>query len=138
MSTRIAPDAARLDDSERRLWTGVRLGLAVVYGAGTVIHLALATWWPGVYRPFADDAHFGWVRDGWRDVFMANPSTWAILLALGEALIAVLLLTRPRLGYAAVCVFTVALALFGWGFLLWCGPVLAVVLTAMIREGRTR
>jgi hypothetical protein len=93
---------------------------------------------PTIYRPFADESPFGWVSDGWQDVFMAEPRVWALLLAAGELLIAVLLLIRPRLGYLAVVAFTVALALFGWGFLIWCVPTLAVVLLSMVREERTK
>jgi hypothetical protein len=97
----------------------------------------LALFRPSVYRPFADESAFGWVRDAWRDIFMAEPRLWALLLAAGELLIAVLLLTRAMLGYVLVALFTLSLVLFGWGFLLWSGPFLAAVLLAMILERRS-
>jgi hypothetical protein len=119
------------------VWPRVRFGFAALYAAGFLIHVGLALFRPTAYRPFADESPFGWVRDGWHDVFLAEPRLWALLLAAGELAIAVALLVRPRIGYLAVAGFTVALALFGWGFLTWCVPALIVVLLSMLREERT-
>jgi hypothetical protein len=133
LSTQSRP--VRYVRDERWLWRAVRLSLAALYGAGTLIHVWLGTFRPETYRHFADGAP-DWVRNAWRDVFMAEPRSWALALATGELLIAVLLLAWPRLGYLAVLGFTAALVLFGWGFLIWSGPVFALVLTAMVRERR--
>jgi hypothetical protein len=120
-----------------RLGPLLRYGIAAIYFSGAIIHTGLALFRPSVYRQFADESAFGWVRDAWRDIFMAEPRLWALLLAAGELLIAVLLLTRAMLGYVLVVLFTVSLVLFGWGFLLWSGPFLAAVLLAMILERRS-
>jgi hypothetical protein len=115
----------------------LRYGIAAIYASGAVIHTGFALFRPGVYRPFADESPFGWVRDAWRDIFMAEPRMWALLLAAGELLIAILLLRRAVLGYVVVVLFTLSLVLFGWGFLLWSGPFLAAVALAMILERKS-
>ena len=114
----------------------IRYGIAVLYAAGAVIHIGLGMFRPQTYRSFADESVLAFVRDGWHDVFMAQPRAWALLLAAAEAVIAVLLLEWRVLGYAAVVLFTAALVLFGWGFLWWSGPFLVVVVLAMVLERR--
>jgi hypothetical protein len=128
-----APDVA-----ERSLWAGVRYAFAIVYGLGALVHMGFAIWRPGIYRDFAAGSEFGWVRDSWQDVFMADPRAWALALAAGEVLIAILLIAQPRLGYVAVLAFTATLVLFGWGVLLWSVPIAAVVVMAMAREEKAR
>src|SRR5262245_34895559 len=123
-----------LESPGSRLGLALRYGIAAIFASGAVIHTGLALFRPSVYRPFADESPFGWVRTTWRDVFMAEPRLWGLVLAAGELLIAVLLLTRAMLGYVLVILFTLSLVLFGWGFLLWSGPFLAAVLLAMILE----
>ena len=60
--------------------------------------------------------------DGWQNIFMADPTLWALLLAVAELTIAVLLVKSPRAGYVAVIAFHLALMCFGWGFWLWSVP----------------
>jgi len=119
---------------ESRPGLALRYGIAAIFAGGALIHTGLALFRPSVYAPFADESPFAWVRNAWRDVFMTQPRLWALLLAVGELLIAVLLVTRAVLGYVLVILFTLSLVLFGWGFLLWSGPFLAAVLLAMILE----
>lgn len=128
---------ATIPTGERRRTHGtplVRRGFAALYGVGALIHTGFALFRPTIYRPFADGSRIGWVRDGWHDVFMAEPRLWALVLAAAELTIAVLLLRSPRPGYLAVIGFTVALALFGWGFLIWCVPALALATVSMLME----
>jgi hypothetical protein len=94
------------------------------------INVGLSIGRPSIYSGFADAALFGWVRDAWQSVFMANPAVWAGLLGGGEILIGVALLSGRRwamAGFVAVVAFHLALMLFGWGVWLWAVPVLAVV-----------
>jgi hypothetical protein len=37
------------------------------------VHLGIVAADPELYRPFADQALFAFVRDGWADIFMAHP-----------------------------------------------------------------
>jgi hypothetical protein len=130
----VVKDREQTQDPRESLSRVLRYGIAAIYASGAVIHTGFALFRPGIYRPFADESAFGWVRDAWRTVFMAEPRLWALLLAAGELLIALLLLTRATLGYVVVVLFTLSLVLFGWGFLLWSGPFLTAVLLAMILE----
>ena len=94
-----------------------------------------------VYRHFADQGLFSFVRDGWVDIVMEAPGVWIALLAAGEIVIGAALLAGGRWtlpGYAAILAFHIALVLFGWGFLTWSGPVLALVSLAARRELLTR
>src|SRR3954454_17336462 len=60
------------------------------------VHLGLVAADPQIYRGFADDALFPFVRDGWRDVVMADPAVWGLLLMGGEILLGALLLLGGR------------------------------------------
>jgi len=121
-----------------RVRSTILAGFVLIFGLGAFVHAGLAIGNPTAYRPFADAALFGWVRDGWQDIFMAAPRLCALLLAAGELLIAVLLIVARRLGYSAVIVFHLALMLFGWGFWLWCVPALAFAVPAAGYEFRAR
>ena len=94
------------------------------------IHVGIVAADPQIYRPFADDALFGFVRSGWGDIFMAHPAVWGLQLALGEISLGVLLLlggAPARWGWLGIITFQVLLMLFGWGFWLWSLPALAVL-----------
>lgn len=101
------------------------------------IHLGIVAADPRFYGPFADGGLFGFVREGWADIVMANPSSWGLLAMLGELTLAVLLLVGGRaakLGWAGVIVFHVLLMLFGFGFWLWSVPALAVLVPLAVRD----
>jgi hypothetical protein len=119
-------------------WRAIRWGFIGIFGGGALVNASLAVWSPATYRPFADAPLFGWVSDGWRNIFMANPTLWALLLGAGELMITMLLVSRPRVGYLGVVGFHLALMLFGWGFWLWCVPMLAFAVPATIHAFRTR
>ncbi len=101
------------------------------------IHLGIVVADPQFYRPFADGSPFGFVRDGWADIVMAAPAAWGLLAFAGELAAGLLLLSRGwrvRVGWALVIAFHCLLLLFGPGFLLWSGPVLAVLVPAAVRD----
>jgi len=59
------------------------LGRSVVGGFFLVmggVHLGLVSADPQVYRHFADHGLFGFVRTGWSEIVMADPSVYGLLL----------------------------------------------------------
>ncbi|MER7251385.1 hypothetical protein [Kribbella sp. NPDC000426] len=121
------------------IWRAIRWGFVALFASGACVHVFLALATPRSYDGFADTAFFGWVHDGWQNIFMAHPTVWALLLAAAELTIAILLVKVPRVGYVAVIAFHLALMLFGWGFWLWCVPALAFAVPAArnsFRSGR--
>lgn len=92
---------------------------------------------PSSYRHFADAAIMTWVERGWNEVFMANPRPWGLAIAGGELMLGLLLLRgggSAKLGWLGVIGFHLALVLFGWGFLIWSAPVLAVLVVLTRRD----
>ena len=88
---------------------------------------------PGSYQHFADGAYLDFVTEQWNVIVMANPTFWGSLLAAGEILLGVLLLSggsAVRVGRVGVIAFHVLLMLFGPGTWLWCIPALAVLVLA--------
>ena len=127
------PVGGRESGGRGRLVGGLYLG-------GAVVHLTLALTSANSYGPFAEGALFTFVRTGWRDIFMANPTTWALVLAAGEAAIGTAILLGgvwSRLGYLAAIAFHLMLMLFGWGFWLWSLPALGVLILLARREWRS-
>jgi hypothetical protein len=118
------------------IWRAILWGFVALFGSGAAIHTFLALTTPDSYDNFADAALFSWTTEAWQNVFMAQPTVWALLLAAGELTIAVLLVKSRRVGYAAVILFHLALMLFGWGFWLWCVPALGFALPAARHEFR--
>ena len=83
-------------------------------------HLGIVVADPGFYRHFADGAQFAFVRSGWRDIVMAHPVWYGLLLMAGEIALGVALLVggrTARVGWIGVITFHLLLVLFGWGFL---------------------
>ena len=117
----------------RRLARHPALGRQLVGGFFLVtggIHVGIVAADTEFYRHFADAGLFGFVREGWAEVFMARPAVWGLLLAAGEITLGVLLLVGGRAapwGWAGVIGFTVLLGLFGFGFWSWCLPALALL-----------
>jgi hypothetical protein len=94
------------------------------------VHLGLVSADTEVYRPFADQGLFAFVRNGWQDIVMQHPAFWGLCLMTGEAVIGVLLLLgrrTARVGWVLVVVFHLLLMLFGFGIWLWSLPALALV-----------
>jgi hypothetical protein len=81
----------------------ITLGLLFLWGSG--VHVGIVSGDPELYRHVADGAWFPGVRTAWREVFMAAPALWGLAVAMGEFLIAVLLLSggrRTRVGWPAL------------------------------------
>ena len=94
------------------------------------VHLGIVAADPDFYRPFADAALFSFVREGWADIVMARPELYGLLLMAGEIALGVCLLVggrAARVGWAGVIAFHLLLVLFGWGFLFWVLPALAIL-----------
>jgi hypothetical protein len=94
------------------------------------VHLGLVATDPQVYEHFADNGLFPFVRTGWRDIVMAAPALYGLLLMAGEVTAGALLLTggrAARFGWAAVIAFHVLLMVFGWWIWVWCVPALALL-----------
>ena len=97
------------------------------------VHLGIVAANPLFYAPFAQSAHFEFVRSGWSQIFMAHPAIWGLALAAGETTIGLFLLTGgkwARFGWGAVIAFHLALMLFGWGIWMWSVPALAFLIPA--------
>jgi hypothetical protein len=94
------------------------------------VHLGLVAADPQVYRHFADEALFGFVRDGWQQIVMADPAIYGLLLMVGEVALGTALLIggRPaRAGWIGVIVFHALLLLFGWWAWVWALPALLLL-----------
>lgn len=101
------------------------------------VHLGIVAADAEFYRPFADDALLPFVRDGWSEVVMARPELYGLLLMAGEIVLGSALLVGGRaaaFGWAGVIAFHLLLVLFGWGFLFWVVPALAVVVPLAWRD----
>ena len=87
----------------------------------------------GTYRHFADASYLPFVTRMWRDVVMAHPATWGLLLAGGEIVLGTLLLHGGRAaqaGWLGVIAFHLLLMTFGFGIWLWSVPVLPLLIPA--------
>lgn len=127
----VAPTATR------RHWGGPVVGGFYLSMGG--VHLGLVAADTETYRHFADHGLFGFVRDGWQEVFMANPAVFGLMLMAGETVLGILLLRGGRaadVGWAGAIVFHVLLMLFGFGIWAWSLPAL-VVLVLLARRDQT-
>ncbi len=101
------------------------------------VHLGLVSADAQVYRHFADHGLFPFVRDGWREIVMARPALWGLLLMAGELTLGTLLLVggrAARWGWLGVIAFQALLMLFGFGFWLWSVPALALLVFLARRD----
>ena len=101
------------------------------------IHVGVAAIDPSSYRHFADAAVMAWVERSWNEVFMANPRVWGFAVAAGELMLGLLLLRggwAAKVGWLGVIGFHLALVFFGWGFLIWSAPALAVLVALTRRD----
>jgi hypothetical protein len=113
------------------------VGSFFLFTAG--IHVGSGTADTESYRPFAEGALFGAIREAWDAVFMAHPTFWGLALAAGELFLGLLLLAGgrwARIGWAGVIAFHLALLLFGWWAWAWCLPALVLVTAAATAETR--
>lgn len=74
------------------------------------------------YVTFADTAHFNWVTDAWRAVFVPNQALFVTVLAVFELIVGVLIISggrRTQVGLIGAIAFHLALWLFGGIQLAW-------------------
>lgn len=103
------------------------------------VHLGIVVANPDFYETFPDQSSLQWVRTAWAEVFMADPVLWGLVMFAAETVIGVMLLAGGRWtlpGWALVIGFHLALLLFGWGYLFWVVPVLAVVVPLAVADWR--
>lgn len=134
-ATSVVPAGRSEDRRRRRAWERGVVGCFFVMMSG--VHLGLVAADPSVYRHFADHALFGFVRSGWREVFMADPAFWGLCVMGGELVLGGLLLVggrAARAGWAGVLLFQVLLMLFGPGFWLWSLPAIALLVWLARRD----
>ena len=92
------------------------------------------------YATFANGSSSSFVRDTWSSLVVPHHYLFIGLLVVFEAVVGVLVLLggRPReAGLWAAVAFHVALVSFGWGFLLWSGPMVVALLLLLRAEHRT-
>lgn len=125
-----------IDVSGTSRWTArAIIGSFFLWTSG--IHVGVAAIDPSSYQHFADAAVAAWVQRGWNDIFMANPRAWGFALAAGELTLGLLLLGAggaAKVGWLGVIAFHLSLVLFGWGFLTWSAPALAVLMLLARRD----
>ena len=129
------PSVGRSPASRSERAGAVAVGGFFLCTAGVHVGIVMAD--PQLYASFGDAALFGFVRQGWSDVFMAHPAAWGLAVALGEAVMGALLLVggrAARVGWACVLAFTALLMLFGFGFWLWSLPALLVLGVVAARD----
>lgn len=107
------------------------------------VHLGIVAADPETYRDFAQGGLFAFVRDGWSEIVMARPELYGLLLMAGEAMLGAALLIggrAARVGWVGVIALHLLLVLFGWWFLVWVVPALAVIVPLARRDlsSRTR
>jgi hypothetical protein len=130
-----------IDIPRRTRWFVVaprHVGVFFLWTSG--IHLGIVAADPGFYRHFADGALVPGLTDAWGSLFMAHAGIAGLVVAAGEALLAVLLLGPRwwrRLGWIGTVAFHAALMCFGWGFWLWCLPVMALLVRGAAADWRS-
>jgi hypothetical protein len=140
MATTVLPAAASLPRADPSRSARGRLvvgGFFLVMGG---VHLGLVSADAQVYQHFADHGLFSFVRDGWRDIVMARPEVYGLLLMVGEVTAGTLLLVggrAARVGWVAVITFHVLLMLFGWWDWVWCVPALTLLVVLARRDLET-
>lgn len=114
----------------------LRLLFGGMFVLGSAANLLLVSAHRGVYSAFADDALFGFVRTSWSSVVAGAPAPAIGALAFFECVVGLLVLFgSPRLalvGAGLMAAFHLALMTFGWGFWIWCVPML-VLLGVLVR-----
>lgn len=118
-------------------WERTTVASAFLVAAG--VHIGIVATDATTYGPFADQAPLTVVRDAWREVFMAAPERWGLVVAAGEAALAILLLLSGRaalVGWAGVVLFHLALLLVGWWAWWYAVPALAVLVVLAARDRR--
>ena len=126
--TGVPPAPAR---RENGLGGAVRIAFGVIFLWASGVHVGIVSGDPGLYHDFADEAWMPGVVSAWRDIFMAHPAFWGLVVSVGEFAIGAALLQGGRIaryGLAGAVAFHVALMTFGFGFWIWAVPALVLLL----------
>lgn len=94
-----------------RHWGGPVVGGFFLAMGG--VHLGVVATDSETYRHFADAGLFSFVRDGWQNIFMAQPAAFGGLLMAGETTLGILLRIGGRfatIGWAGVVAFHLLLS----------------------------
>ena len=127
---------ARHVPEEPRLDRSVRTALVGMFTAAAIIHVWVSLTTPEVYAGFAETSPWTWVQDAWQRWYVPNTVPASIALAVFQFAVAGLLLVGGRaalIGLAAGAVFTAVLVAFGWWYLLWSVPVIALMAWLALR-----
>ena len=120
-------------ESRARLACRVRRFVGGFYLMTAGINAGIAFADAQAYRHFADAAYLPLVTRMWHEIVMARPAVWGLLLAGGELVLGILLLSHGRsvqTGWVGVIAFHVLLMAFGFGIWLWSLPVLLLLVPA--------
>jgi len=130
--TFVAALRARRSARARRMARSALGVLYVVFGA-VVNATLLATGTD--YGAFADASPIPWVRESWALLVAPHQLLWISLLIVFEAALGLLVVSGGRrtvVALAGMIGFHLALMTFGWGFWVWCVPML-VALALLLR-----
>jgi hypothetical protein len=128
--------ASRRSRAAWRIGIGAVSLLWVVAGAGANLFLLVTG---NTYTGFADGAWLSFVHDTWESLVVPHHHVFIGILIAGEALFGLFVLVPGQVrqvSLIALSTFTVLLVAFGWGFLLWSGPM-AVSLELLRRSDRS-
>jgi len=105
------------------------------------VHVGIVAAGPDLYRHFADGALPPGLAGVWASTYMTHAAVAGVVVAMGEAALALLLLLGSRswrlAGWIGTIAFHVALMCFGWGFWLWCVPALAFLVLGAVTDWRS-
>lgn len=117
--------------SEDGFASAVRVVFGVIFLWASGVHVGIVSGDPELYHDVADQAWVPGVRTAWREVFMAHPGFWGLLIAVGEFGIGAAVLAGGRAGRYGVVgavAFHLGLMALGWGFWIWSLPALVLLL----------
>lgn len=116
---------------EDRLGGAIRICFGVIFLWASGVHVGIVSGDPGLYHDVADGAWMPGILTAWRDVFMAHPAFWGLVISVAEFAIGASLLyggRTARYGLAGAVVFHFGLMTLGWGYWMWSVPALALLL----------
>jgi hypothetical protein len=117
--------------SEHPVAAAIRIAFGVIFLWSSGVHVGIVASDPELYRDVADAAWLPGIDTAWQDIFMAHPTFWGLMIAVGELAIGSALLTGGRLaryGLAGAAAFHLGLMTLGWGYWMWSVPVLVILL----------
>lgn len=117
--------------AEDRRAGAVRIAFGVIFLWASGVHVGIVSGDPELYHDVADGAWMPGVLTAWREIFMAHPAFWGLLIGIGEFAIGAALLAGGRVadfGRAGAVAFHLGLMTLGWGYWMWSVPALLLLL----------